>query len=100
MRIPGRGRMLANAAGDREQLEEHRERMPDWMHPALRRVDPPGGDLDDPIAGVLRPVEDLDVEAEAAGLQRGKDALGHLGRKRLEAALRVPDAAQHEDSDQ
>src|SRR5437762_4189532 len=67
------------------------------MHPALRRVDPAGRYLDDLVAGALRSVEDLDVEAKAAGLQDRKDAVRDLSRERLEAALGVVHAARSEE---
>ena len=70
------------------------------MHPALRRVDPAGRDFDDLEPGLLRAVEDLDIEAEAARLQLREDPVRDFGREGLEAALRISHTAEHEDSHQ
>src|SRR2546423_15512216 len=93
-------RMLADAPRDGEQLEEHHGRVPDRVHPTLRRIDPAGRHLDDLVAGALGAVEHLDVEPEAASLQHWEHLVRDLRGEGLESALGIMDPAKHEDPNQ
>jgi hypothetical protein len=92
--------MAPHPSRDRQQLDEHRQGVPDRVYATLGIVHPARWDLNDPVACLLGPVEDLDVEAEAMRLKWRKDPLSDLCGEGLEAALRVVHSAEHEDANQ
>src|SRR5688572_32948176 len=85
---------------DREHVAEHPDGVLDGVDAAAGGVRPGDGHFLDAVAQLTGNVQYLDVEAEADDPLSSEHVLGALARERLEAALRVLDAAHRQRLDE